>query len=616
MVRIPENSHISFDYIISENYSNGYRNSKKLWTNSYWVRTYIKLAENANIEESFLSRVSNHIGRYTNKTDKLIFQPLADIHLHSDYTPGLIDKNISSSKYVWIFTGLSLLILWMVILNFSILTTAISSEQAIQIGIQKINGAKRKHLIFQFIGNSLLQTFAAAFLALLLCWLLLPWFINIIGQNLSFHLSGKLILNLIVITVITALLASIYPSFYFSKLQPISIFQKRKSSSSKMSFFSFLIIIQFAIAIFSLAISAGIIKQLNYMQSKELGINHQNMIIVPTGLWYDSSAFKNELLQNPNIISVSASSYAPVNCGWETTYALNHQGLLDSVKASVFCVDQDFANNYGLELVQGKFLQMNYDDYWEEMRKSAKNEKNLTNESVIFPIVINQTAEKLFGFSDPIGQRIDDNIIVGVVKDFHFKPLHYPIGPLVLTNSPENIMTMNINIQANNFKETILFIKKIYQKHRDQRDFSYQFFDDILNREYQQEIRLKNITSLFSALTVLIALLGIFGISWFSICQRVKEIGIRKVNGAKTYEVIAMLNKDFLKWVAIAFVIACPIAWYAMHKWLENFAYKTELSWWIFALAGIIAMGIAMLTVSFQSWRAATRNPVESLRYE
>ena len=232
------------------------------------------------------------------------------------------------------------------------------------------------------------------------------------------------------------------------------------------------------------------------------------------------------------------------------------------------------------------------------------------------PIVINQTAEKMLGFDDPIGQRIGNNVIVGVVKDFHFRPLRFPIGPLIMTNNPENTMTMNIRIAPGNTTETINYIRDTYRKKRDNRDFSFNFFEDLLNEKYQAETRLRNITVAFALLAIVISVLGILGMAIFSIDRRTKEIGIRRVAGAKSSEILILLNKEFIIWVLVAFIIATPVAWYTMNRWLQNFVYKTELSWWIFLLAGIIAFGIALITVNWQSWRAATRNPVEALRYE
>jgi len=202
------------------------------------------------------------------------------------------------------------------------------------------------------------------------------------------------------------------------------------------------------------------------------------------------------------------------------------------------------------------------------------------------------------------------------VKDFHFRPLRYPIGPLVITNSPENIMTMNIRISQVNVSERLDYIRDIYKKYRDDREFSYDFFDDLLNEKYRAETRLRNITIAFAILAISISILGILGMAVFSIDRKTKEIGIRRVAGAKVSEILILLNKEFIPWVAVAFLIATPLSWFLMNKWLQNFAYKTELSWWIFGLAGFMAMVIALLTVNWQSWRAAMRNPVEALRYE
>jgi putative ABC transport system permease protein len=282
----------------------------------------------------------------------------------------------------------------------------------------------------------------------------------------------------------------------------------------------------------------------------------------------------------------------------------------------LFWADEDFAKTYKLEVLKGHFLQMDYSGYWKEWEKQSKSKKEGKEYTVSIPIVINQTAEKMLGFDDPIGQRIGNNVIVGVVKDFNFRPLHYPIGPLIMTNDPENTMTMNIRIAPGNTTETLNYIRDTYRKKRDNRDFSFNFFEDLLNEKYQAETRLKNITVAFALLAIVISVLGILGMAIFSIDRRTKEIGIRRVAGAKSAEILILLNKEFIIWVLVAFIIATPVAWYTMNRWLQNFVYKTELSWWIFLLAGIIAFGIALITVSWQSWRAATRNPVEALRYE
>ena len=615
VVRIPKQSHIDFGYILSEKNAKvtQYANN---WSDKGHVLVYIKLRENAAIDQQFLDRISNHISRYSNKTDKLLFQPLTDIHLHSDYEPSVYDKNIGSFKYVWIFSGLALLIILMASFNFSVLSVARASERSTEIGIKKVNGASRAHIMRQFMGESILQSFVATLAAICLIGLLLPWFNQISGQELQFSLSVKLLLNLLLIALLTGFFAGLYPSVFLSSINPTGIFRGGSISGSRTGFIRSLVMVQFGIAIFFIIATAVFAKQLNYIQTKDLGLNHQDMVVVPTGLWYNNAEFKHELKQNPLVLSVSASVSAPIDFKWSTILPMNKQGQTDSLKISLLWVDEDFAKTYQLEILKGKFLQMDYRAYWKEMEKSGKRQKEGTDHTITIPVVINQTAEKLIGFADPIGQRIGNNVIIGVVKDFHFRPLHHPIGPVMLVNDPQNIMTLNVKIAPQNRAATLKFIADTYQKYRNQRGFSYSFFDDMLKEKYRQEMRLRNITIAFSVLAIVISVLGILGMALFSINRRVKEIGIRKVNGATISEILLLLNSDFVKWVVFAFILTIPVAAFILHSWLQNFAYKTELSWWIFALAGLLALGIALLTVSWQSWKAATRNPVEALRYE
>jgi putative ABC transport system permease protein len=615
VVRIPANSHINFGYIIPEVNSKvtGYSNH---WGDKGHVHVYFKLAQNAVITDSFLSELTNHVTRYSNKPDKLQFQPLADIHLRTNYQPSIYDRNISSFRYIWIFSGLALIIILMASLNFSVLAVARASERSKEIGIKKVNGASRMHIIIQFMTESVVHIVAATLAALLLIWILLPFINSISGNQIEFTFTSGLIRNILVISLLTAIAAGAYPSLYLSSLLPVGILKGGNLTGSRAGFIRLLVTAQFSITIFFLVASSLFMLQHNYIRTKDLGFNQKDIVVIPTGLWYDNKGFKDELQQNPNIKGVSASTYAPVEIPWTMPLHYSHQGVSDTLITTMLWADEDFAKTYNLEVVKGRFLQMDYSQYWEQLKKSREKQESGDNPTISIPIVINQTAERLLGFDDPIGQRIGKNVIVGVVRDFHYRPVHHPIGPLLITNNPETIMTMNVRISSNNRAETLKFIRDTYRKHRQDRGFSYQFFEDMLQERYLGEIRMKNITIAFTIIGIVISSLGILGMAMFSISRRFKEIGIRKVNGATIAEILLLLNKDFVKWVAIAFVIATPIAWYAMNKWLQNFAYKTELSWWIFALAGLLALGIALLTVSWQSLRAATRNPVEALRYE
>jgi putative ABC transport system permease protein len=609
VIKIPVQCHLDLGFIASGNNS---RYSPYL--NEWYSKSnvYIKLRKNVKIDEQFLNSISNHLSRYTKYTDKLMFQPLADIHLYTDYETDNRDRDISNYKYVWIFSMLAILIVLMASLNFSILSVARASERAVEIGIRKVNGGDRSSIFRRFMTDSLLQTFLATVLAFFLVQLILPTFNHLASKELILNISFKLIINLFILTLIVGVISGIYPSFYLSSFPPVSIFRRGTISGSRSSLIRLLVTVQFTLAIFFIVATLMFIKQLNFIHNKNLGLDDKNVVVIPTGLWYDNKEFKQELLRNPNILNVSASVAAPIDFDWKLQLPLSQQGRIDSLEASLFWVDEDFAKTYHLEIVKGQFLHMNYNDFWKETKK-----KNDTMDyTVSLPIVINETAEKLLGFDDPIGQRMGDNIIVGVVKDFHFRPLRYPISPIVMTYDPQNIMIMNIRIAPRNTSETLNYIRDTYKKQRNDREFSYRFFDDLLNEKYQEETRLRNITIAFALLAIIISTLGILGMSVFSIDRRTKEIGIRRVAGAKSSEILLLLNIEFIKWVIVAFIVATPIAWYTMHNWLQNFVYKTELSWWIFLIAGIIALGIALLTVTWQSWKAATGNPVEALRYE
>lgn len=615
VVRIPEQSHIDFGYMLTEKNSrySAYSNN---WGDKGFTRVYIKLRKDAKIDDTFLTDISNHISRFSKITDKLMFQPLADIHLYSDYQNDYYSKNPGNYKYVWIFSGLALLIILMASLNYSALSVARASERSVEIGIRKANGAGRTLIFRQFMTESVFQTFAATVVALIVVWLILPGFNTIASKDLSLNISFGLTINLFLLTFLVGIVAGFYPSVYLSSFNPIGIFRGGTISGSKSNFIRILVTVQFSIAIFFIISTLLFIKQINYIHNKDLGIDGKNMVVFPTGLWYGNKQFKEELLQNPRILSVSASVAAPVDFAWKQSIPMSYQGRTDTLQAYLFWADEDFAKTYKLQVIKGQFLQMDNSAYWAELEKSGKLRKDGQDYTVSIPMVINETAEKMMGFADPIGQRIGTNVIVGVVKDFNFRPLHYPIGPLLITNNPETIQTMNVRIAPGNISEALNYIRDTYKKNRDNREFSYRFFDDLLDEKYQAETRLRNITIAFAILAIVISIMGILGMAIFSIDRRTKEIGIRKVAGARNYEILTLLNKEFIVWVGVAFIIASPIAWYTMNKWLQNFVFKTEFSWWIFALAGLIAFGIALITVNFQSWRAATRNPVEALRYE
>src|SRR5664280_1963246 len=513
VIHIPEQSHIDFGYMLSETNSQllDYSNN---WGDKGFVRVYIKLGKEAQINDQFLSAISNHLSRYTKISDKLMFQPLADIHLYSDYQNDFYDKHPGSYKYVWIFSGLALLIVLMASVNFSALSVARASERSVEIGIRKVTGGSRISIFRQFLTESVFQTFAATIIALFVIWFILPWFNTLSSQALTFNVSPGLILNLFILTFLVGIIAGIYPSFYLSSFNPVGIFRGGSISGSRSNFIRVLVTIQFTIAIFFIIATLLLIKQLNYIHNKNLGMNDKNIVVIPTGLWYENKQFKEELLRNPTVLNVSASNNAPIGVGFKESISFSHQGRTDTIQVNYYFVDEDFAKTYKLEVIKGQFLQMDNSGYWKEMEKTNKS----------YPIVINQTAEKLLGFVDPIGQRIGHNIIVGVVKDFHFRSLYYPIEPLIMSNNPEEIGTMNVSIAPGNTSKTLNYIRDTYMKNREGREFSYTFFDDLLDEVYLPETRLKNITFAFAVLALVISVLGILGMAIFSTDGRTKRL--------------------------------------------------------------------------------------------
>ena len=409
--------------------------------------------------------------------------------------------------------------------NFSALSIARASERSVEIGIRKVTGGSRSGIFRQFLTESVFQTFAATIIALFLVWFILPWFNTLTSHQLTFNISVRLIINLFILTFFIGILAGIYPSFYLSSFNPIGIFRGGSISGSKNNFIKILVTFQFTIAIFFIIATLLFIKQLSYIHNKDLGLDDKNIIIIPTGLWYDNKDFKQQLLNNPKILSVSASTYAPIDAGFKGDLSFSHHGLNDTLHVKYYFVDEDFAKVYKLEILKGQFLQMDYSGYWKELEKRNMGNKEGNEHTISIPIVINQTAEKLLGFDDPIGQRIGDDVIVGVVKDFHFRSLHYPIEPLVMSNNPEEIGTVNVRIAPGSTAEALNYIRSTYRKNRDDREFSYSFFDDLLNAKYQPETRLKNITIAFAILAIVISVLGI---SWdVSIFNRQTKEGDR-----------------------------------------------------------------------------------------
>ncbi len=616
VVKVPSRSHIDFGFLtLLRNDKYLHRTFMNNWQRSEWTSVYLKLNKEAITTDNFIAKVSNHMSDNTGKPAKLIFQPIANIHLFSDYS-WFLDKNIGEYKYVLIFSGLAILIVVMASLNFTVLTTARASERLTEIAYRKVLGSGKKQLFFQFLFESSIPSLLALLVALAIAWYLIPWFNELTGKSIFFSISWKFILSLIAITLGVNLLSSLYPAVYITSFNPVLIFKGSNPTGSKSGFLRFLVITQFAITtglvIFTLAIN----RQMKFVENKELGIDKENIVVVPMGLWYDISAFKSELLQNPDITSVTASSKAPAD--FYNQIRFNYEGIQskDSVYATLFWVDSDFAETYGLEIVQGNFLTSTYDDYW--IRANSTKQGN-SDSSHLFsrPVVINETARNMMGINDPLGLRLNqDMVIVGVVKDFHFRPLHNKINPMVMMYNPENIMTLNVRISPGSKERALAYLKETYTKFREDRGYSYSFFEDEIGKQYQSEKQFEDMLFYFSSLGVIISMLGLLGMASFITVRRIKEICIRKINGARAWDVFVLLNIDFLKWVFVSLIIGLPIGYYLVMNWLENFSYRISISPWLIIISSLFTILIAFLSINWLCWKVVRKNPVEALRYE
>lgn len=606
VIHVPEQSHIALSVTQSimwyENTPAGHLVSD--WKRGEATVVYIQTVENPLFDKQTIKEMNDYLETHVKNPDKLLFQPLKDIHLYSDFL-SYTDRNRGNYKNIFIFSGLALLILGMGAFNFIILTTALYSQRGKEVAIRKAYGSSICSLIRCFFSETLLQSGIAMVLALGVIYLIIPVFIQITGKQLSIAFSTSTVCALLLIGLLITLLAGAYPVLFLSTLNPVMAFRGGNRKGLKSSMVKQLLLVQFVISVILLVIAMSVQKQLHYIKTVDLGLDKKGIITIHTGLWYGVDAFKKEVLKNPNIENITMGSTID-DCSWHRNFKwVSSCNAIDSAQMNILWVDGSFAQVYGLQLITGEFLQGDFDAYWRDTPRQ---------------VVINEAAAKKIGLGNPVGITITDEYfkytICGVAKNFHFRPLHEPIAPLVITYYPESMTYVHIRIRPENQVQTLTFLKKVYEKMRPNRVFEYEFFENTLANNYRAEQRQGRLFMFFTLLSIFISILGVLGLVAFSTQQRVKEISIRKVNGATAKDIIVLFMTEYLIWVGIAIVVAIPVGWYFMHQWLQNFAYHTSLNWWIFALAGIIAVLIVMLTIGFQTLRASTVNPMKGLRTE
>ena len=620
----PSNTHFHPDMLVSFSTLNdtlvyGAQNLRTSFGNNSFF-TYVRLPENYDPKKleaqfpAFLDRnMAGQYGAYKpSKATSLALQKLTDIHLRS-HTDLEAEEN-GDIKFVYIFSGIALFILLIACINYMNLSTARSTLRAKEIGIRKVAGAHRREIIVQFLSESVLVSWMAMLFALGLTALLLPVLNKISGQQLSLGIlcHWQIILPVLTVPFVIGILSGIYPALFMSSFQPVKVLKGfLKVGGGNISFRKILVTAQFAISIILIICTAVVFNQMRYMQTKSLGFNKDHIVTIPFASELNDKfdAFRTELLSNPNITNAERSSRIPTGRLLDAMGASIASGdTLAPVTANIKFVfaDRDFIPTYDVKILAGHGFTGN---------DAADTGSFLINESAarILGFKTNEAAiGKKFGYGGSNGK------LIAVFNDFHFESLRQKIVPLVLVFPKPSGFYNNISIKiaGGNVATALAHIEKTWSRFVTQSPYEYSFLDDKFENLYKAEEKQKSLITIFACLAIFIACLGLFGLSAFAITQRIKEIGIRKVLGASVPGIVQLVSKDFLKLVVVAAIIAFPVAWFAMNKWLEDFAYRTSIHWWIFIIAGIIATIVAFVTIAFHAISAANANPVRNLRTE
>jgi len=617
--QIPKNSHLQFDYIMSLNslkLTQGENNYLVLWDAPNNFQTYIELHKDADHKElekklpAFARRYVGYLERNQKRQmESYHLQPLRNIRLDSNVND-MISVNSHKSN-IYIFSIIAFAILLIACINYMNLTTARASKRSKEIGIRKVVGALRKQLIKQFIFESFILTVAAFSLAVLIVIFILPLFNSLIDRNITINIlnNSNIILGSIALLLFTGISSGLYPSLVISSLQPTRILKGSYNPFSKKTRLkNSLVVIQFCISILLVVGTIVVIKQLNYIRNRELGFNREQILVLyvrDNTMLRKYPLVKNAFLQNPSIIGVTKSNDLPITRGstGEVFIEGRNAGPEYEFKPYIIYVDHDFIDVFGIDLISG--------------RNFSREFSNESQDSVI----INETAAKMLGWKEPIGKLCgtwpaENGKVIGVVKDFHFHSLYNRIEPLILTYTPQMGRYISVKINSANYKMTIDFIKKTFKTFGSNRPLEYIFLDDVFNNMYKAEQKIGAAFNYFSGLALFIACLGLFGLISYTTEVRTKEIGIRKVLGASASRIIFLMSRECTWNILIANVIALPVAYYAASQWLENFAYRISIDIWVFLFPIAISFIVSFFTISFQSIKAATSNPVDSLRYE
>lgn len=618
MEDLPKNSHLKFDYLVSM--PTFYKQlPPDLLSNRGWMvmYTYVKFASTqqmAKAQEKMPAFIGHHYADWEDKEQMIAegalqFQPLTDIHLKSNLEQEMGAN--SSIAYIYILAAVQILVLVIACVNFMNLFTTQTIKRLKEVSMRKILGANKGQLVMQFLTEALILTLFSVIMAMILYQFALPVYNSITGKTLGWE---KLFVaeNMLLITGIMLfvwLFSGLYPALFISGIEPVTSLKATKTPRSLPVFIrKSLVVVQFAVSLFLITGTIFISQQMHLLRNKEMGFDKNQVVYVKLyGNLYKNmvekpDVFKNEFLRNPNVLTVaSASNYIGDDISVENITPQGTEGE-EFPSVRVLRTDGNYLKAMNIPVIAGRDFSGNFNDSTS--------------------VIINEQAVKDLRLEGPIGtilRGLPGNKtakVVGVVKDFHFTSLHNTIEPLIIEYRPEFTGTLVIKMQAGKTKETLDYLRKATQNIAPGSLFVYSFLDEKLNDLYKTEDSLSTILQVFSVLAIIIACLGLFGLAAYSIEARTKEIGIRKVLGATVASIVALFSKDFVKLIGIGFIIAVPLTWYAINKWLQNFAYRIDVHWWVFILSGLFVLLIALFTISFQSIKAALANPVKSLRSE
>jgi predicted permease len=605
---LPDNAEANYDFLLSWSHFMTKTAWAKEWGNSP-VQTRIQLRADTDpvaFEAKIKSQLKKHnIGNSPSFDVQLFLHPERDAYLYSNFENGY--PNGGRIDYVQLFGLVAVFVLLIACINFMNLATARSAKRAREVGVRKVVGAKRGALIGQFIGEAMLLTFLGLALAIGVAALVLPAFNQLTDKQIVLPVSNSSFwATLLGLGLVVGAIAGSYPALFLSSLSPVRVLKNTlRFGAGAQVFRQGLVIVQFALSMLLIVGTVVVYRQLSYMQTKNLGYERENLLYVLAEgeLIPKYETFKQELLRMPGIQSVARMQSPLLGFGNNTTFGISWPGK-DPNSNPNFMIQAA-----GYDLIQTLKLSVKGRDFSPAFGTDSTN------------YLINEAAAKVIGYTDPLGKHLTQwgrtGTIIGVVKDFHYGSLHKPIEPLVIRlGKPSPYETILIRTQPGQTQTALASLEATYQRFNPKIPFSYQFADTEYQKLYKSETIIGTLANVFAGLAILIACLGLFGLAAFTAEQRTKEIGVRKVLGASVANVVMLLSKDFLKLVLIAIIIATPVAYLAMQQWLQNFEYKVDMAWWVFALAGALAISVALVTVSFQSIKAALMNPVKSLRTE